>query len=203
VQRRSAKFVCFFENFQKTTLLCGARCICAISVPQEQNIRMCSQRRFHHFTFTLIQISVFCAIRSFCQEETCSADSNSESCILSRLDSEDRLREAFNADPVSYTIYPEYLTTALQPHERDLTLCTQGSMDRLDRLYEQASAWHGSLSAALYLTPRDFDGRSKQTTLSRIRTMHANVESMGQCRLTISLLFGLNSSEVQSEYDSL
>jgi hypothetical protein len=76
-------------------------------------------------------------------------------------------------------------------------------MDRLDRLYEQATAWHGSLSAALYLTPKDVEGPSKQATLSRIRDMHAKVESMGQCRLTISLLFGLNSSEVQSEYDSL
>ncbi len=76
-------------------------------------------------------------------------------------------------------------------------------MDRLDRLYEQAVAWHGSLSAALYLTPKDVDGPSEQMTLSRIRAMHADVESMGQCRLTISLLYGLNASEVQSEYDAL
>jgi hypothetical protein len=170
------------------------------TAPQQLKTRMCSQ---HRFDFILMQICMLWAIRSLCQEESCVADSKSESCILSRLDSEDRLREAFNADPVSYIIYPEYLATSLQPHERDLTLCTQGSMDRLDRLYEQAAAWHGSLSAALYLTPKDVDGPSKQTTLSRIRAMHAKVESMGQCRLTISLLYGLNNSEVQSEYDSL
>jgi hypothetical protein len=160
-----------------------------------------TRRRFNYLGLILLQISVF-SLRSDC-EDTCPADSNSESCILSRLDSEERLREAFNADPVSYIVYPEFLTTSLSPHERDLTLCTQGSMDRLDRLLEQATAWHGSLSAALYLTPKDVDGTSEQTTLSRIRSMHAKVESMGQCRLTISLLYGLNSSEVKTEYDSL
>ena len=128
---------------------------------------------------------------------------DSESCILERLDSEEKLREEFNADPVSYQTYPEYLVPSIPPYERDVTLCTQGSIDRLDRLLEQAKAWRGSVSAALYLKPTDVEKSSKPETLARIKRLHDEVESMGRCRLTISLLYGLSPLNTESEYDSL
>jgi len=156
--------------------------------------------KFKVSTSLLIQLYL---LSSLCVcDDTCSGD-NSESCILERLDSEERLKEAFDADAVSYTIQPEYLISTLSPHQRDVTLCTQGSIDRLDRLLEQATAWHGSLSAALYLKPTDIEGASKAQTFSRINSLHSTIESLGKCRLTISLLYGLSSAQVNAEYDSL
>ena len=135
-------------------------------------------------------------------EETCSSD-DPELCILERLDSEERLKDAFDSDAVSYTIHPKYLVSSLPIKQQDVTLCTQGSMDRLDRLLEQGKAWHGSLSAALYLKPADVHGPAKALTMSRIQDLHSEIESLGRCRMTISLLYGLRPSEVNSEYDTL
>jgi hypothetical protein len=152
----------------------------------------------------IICILFFLSSLSVCQEETCSdGNSDSETCILERLDSEEKLRDAFNADAVPYRIHPEYLVSSLPPYERDLTLCTQGSLDRLDRLLEQARVWHGSLSVALYLKPADVDDSSKAATMARIKALHQEVESLGKCRLTISLLYGLDPMNVRSEYDTL
>jgi hypothetical protein len=137
-------------------------------------------------------------------QEMCSPENrNSEYCLIQGLDTEERLRDAFDASPVSYRVIPEYLTSQLPPYERDLTLCTQGSMDRLDRLFEQATSWHGSLSVALYLAPSEVEASTYESALSRIRKLHSDVESQGRCRLTISLLYGIKDSEANVEYDTL
>lgn len=41
---------------------------------------------------------------------------------------------AFDAQPVPYRVVPSFLESQHAPHAHDVALCTQGSVDRLDRL---------------------------------------------------------------------
>ena len=51
-----------------------------------------------------------------------------------RPDPDPSLQAAFDAQPVSYRVVSSFLESKHAPHRHDVALCTQGSVDRLDRL---------------------------------------------------------------------
>jgi len=51
-----------------------------------------------------------------------------------RPDPDPSPQAAFDAQPVSYRVVPSFLESQHAPHRHDVALCTQGSVDRLDRL---------------------------------------------------------------------
>ena len=115
---------------------------------------------------------------------------------------QDALREAFGAAPVKYRV-EAYLRSALPPPPRDVALVTQGSMDRLPRLREQASMWHGTLSVAIYIRPDEQSGAEHAAALDAIRSLYNEVESRQQCRLIVSLLYAIDPANAEHEFDTL
>lgn len=126
-----------------------------------------------------------------------------EACVFERLDSEDKLRDAFGAVPVRYRVHAPYLVSQQPPLVRDVTLVTQGSTDRLPRLREQALSWQGSISAAIYLRPSEQTGDEHEAVLARIRSLHREIESAGRSRLCISLVYAVDPRTAELEYDTL
>ena len=123
-------------------------------------------------------------------------------------------------DVVRGTVALEYrkLTRFLVPveetAEQQVTLVTQCSLDRLPRLAEQAEAYgNAPVSVAIYIPfvaagedcvgeqGARHDEEAEAEMLASIRRLHAELESKGVGRLTISLLFGNAPSE--HEYDNL
>jgi len=136
-------------------------------------------------------------------EQCQTADGMDEACIFERLDSEDALKDAFGAAPVQYRVQASFLKSLLPPLERDVTLVTQGSMERLLRLREQALQWHGTLSVAIYLRPHEQASPEYDEVLVTIHELHAGIESLGKCRLIISLVYGLDPATTPIEFDTL
>ncbi|KAJ1489072.1 hypothetical protein T484DRAFT_1781460 [Baffinella frigidus] len=127
-----------------------------------------------------------------------------EGCVAERLDSEEALQAAFDAQPVPYRVVPSFLESQHAPHAHDVALCTQGSVDRLDRLRLQAESWGGSLSAAIYIRPPEAVEPLHSQILEEIRALHEAVEhAPSGCRLTISLLYALDPAEATTEFDTL
>ena len=126
-----------------------------------------------------------------------------EACILSRLDTEDDVRSAFDATSVRYKVIPNYLHSRIPEKDRDVTLVTQGSLDRLSRLRDQALSWKGSLSAAIYFRHHERQGENLEKNLEALRELHREIEMLGSCRLRISLLFALDPETADKEYDTL
>ena len=76
-------------------------------------------------------------------------------------------------------------------------------MDRLPRLREQASVWHGTLSVAIYIRPDEQSGAEHAAALDAIRSLYNEVESRQQCRLIISLLYAIDPANAEHEFDTL
>eukprot|EP00960_Hanusia_phi_P023046 680816-Hanusia_phi.AAC.3 len=126
-----------------------------------------------------------------------------EACILARLDTEDDVRSAFDAGPVRYNVVPNFLSSRIPEYPRDVTLVTQGSLDRLSRLKEQALSWKGSLSVAIYFRHHETQGENFARNLQALRELHSEIEELGSCRLRISLLYAVDPETADKEYDTL
>lgn len=135
-----------------------------------------------------------------CKSPSGEVDSN---CVLSTLDSEERLEQVFGAGAVDFRVLHSFIVSRHPSLDRDVALCTQGSVDRLSRLKEQAESWHGSLSAAIYVRPHEVEGQAWIVTLERINALHKYIEGLERCRLTLSLVFGMDPAVAREEFDTL
>ncbi|KAL3694041.1 hypothetical protein R1sor_007692 [Riccia sorocarpa] len=90
--------------------------------------------------------------------------------------------------PASYITKHLYLRSRLPRRVGDVTLCTQCSIDRLERLEAQAKCWSGVISAAV-MVPCPCTPASIRLAVKRVKALHAKVEeSAGPCRLDIALV---------------
>jgi hypothetical protein len=137
---------------------------------------------------------------SQCRDKTGSLD---ETCVISTMDTEDKLMRAFAAGAVDFRVVHSYLTSRHPPPQRDVTLCTQGSLDRLARLEQQATSWQGSLSVALYIRHDESQGEAWDKARADVHALHERVEKLGSCRLIISLVFAVDPSKAEKEFDTL
>merc|ERR1719235_2800095 len=101
--------------------------------------------------------------------------------------------------PIEYSKQPQAWCSALPRTQHDITIVTQLSTDRLDRLEKMAASWAGVISAAVLLPPHHFQSQRRKM-MQEISQMHQRVEALASCRLDISIL---NAHSTESTYDSL
>ena len=79
-------------------------------------------------TVLLLLLAISCG-----GEESCNGVSSRDECVLGSLDTEEKLAAAFGAGAVDFRVQHSMLVSGLPKQERTVTLCTQGSLDRLAR----------------------------------------------------------------------
>lgn len=94
--------------------------------------------------------------------------------------------------PLEYPSIAQFTTTATKANTSIAlcTLITQCSVDRFDNLFQQARAWNGPVSAAIYIHTTSDAKIHTQTSAVADLIEKLNKDDTFQGSLTVSLLFG-------------
>ena len=81
-----------------------------------------------------LRVGLFVVLAMSCGgQDSCDGVSSRDECLLGSLDSEEKLAAAFGAGAVDFRVEHAMLVSGLEEQDRAVTLCTQGSLDRLAR----------------------------------------------------------------------
>lgn len=72
----------------------------------------------------------------------------------------------------------------MRQNSQDITIVTQCSVDRTDRLLKQCKNWSGVISVAIYMKSKEHFQSQKVS----IAKLHSQVEKMKSCRLDIAIV---------------
>lgn len=118
------------------------------------------------------------------------------SCLLANTDNRDVTEQRVFCEWQNFTESDDLrrqLVSVIHPKKKkkpldgDITLATQGSVDRLGRLIDTASRWSGPISAAIYVTRRDsladfFDFYHENRAILKKTSFHLFFEKINNVR---------------------
>mmetsp|Transcript_23212 Transcript_23212/g.62157 ORF Transcript_23212/g.62157 Transcript_23212/m.62157 type:complete len:194 (-) Transcript_23212:820-1401(-) len=115
------------------------------------------------------------------------ATSNQKSASQTRREQIAALEEIwypFETPAIACLKAPSALQSHMPVSSGEVTIVTQCSLDRLDRLEAMSRSWSGLISCAVHVP----DLACEAEAMAQLISLHARVEAMGKCRLFLTTL---------------